>query len=157
MIVMQSSEESGAESVSARSSVSPSPTSSNLGRPNKSLVRNYFAYNILSGKSMCRVSTSDSGEVGTLSSSPAVCGKAFAGKFPSTLKQHLKTFHAVRYQQLLKDEEKQKEEKEVQKYKVLKADIGPTKRQKTLREVCQTKYDKESHKYTQDGHFCWKL
>ena len=81
LVVMYSSEESGAESVATRSStVSPS---SSLGRPRKSLVWNYFIYDDVSGKSICQVSTGESNEAGSSSSGPNVCGQTCAGKFPS--------------------------------------------------------------------------
>ena len=141
---MESSDLSGAESVSTRSSVSPSPVSSNLGRPRKSLVWNYFTYDTFSGKSTCQVPTGDASEPGSASSSPIVCGKTFVGKFPSNLKQHLKTCHVARYHEMLKEEEKEKEEKEAKKSKSI---VGIARGQKTLGEAFQRKYDKESRKY----------
>ena len=144
--VMESSGEiSDIESIqSVRSSVSPSPASSILGQPQKSLVWNYFTYDAFSGKSTCQVSNGDSSEPGSPISSPIVCGKTFAGKFPSNLRQNLKTCHVARYQEMLREEEKQKEERETKKSKSI---TGPARSQKTLGESFGRKYDKESRKY----------
>lgn len=68
-------------------------------------------------------------------------GKTFTVKFPSNLKQHLKVC------QLPKNENKQKEEKRLQKHKVLKASTGSTKGLKILGEVFQQNYDKDCYKY----------
>ena len=121
-----------------------SPSPANLGRPRKSLVWNYFTYDAFSGKSICQVAAGDSSEPGSPSSSPIVCGKTFAGKFPSNLRQHLKTCHVACYQEMLNDEEKQKEERETKKSK---CSSGIARSQKTLGEAFQRKYDKESRKY----------
>ena len=56
-----------------------------------------------------------------------MCGKTCAGKFPSNLKQHLKTCHVACYQELLNDEEKQKETNKMEELKALKASTGPTR------------------------------
>ena len=126
LVVMYSSEESGAESVATRSStVSPS---SSLGQPRKSLVWNYFIYDDVSGKSICQVSTGESNEAGSSSSGPNVCGKTCAGKFPFNLKQHLKTCHVACYQELLNDERKQIK---WQSLKPLRS-TGPTRSKKKL-------------------------
>ena len=53
-------------------------------------------------------------------------------QIPFYLKQHLKSCHVACYQELLKDEEKQKEKKEAEKLKALQASTGPTRSQKTL-------------------------
>ena len=51
------------------------------------------------------------------SSSPVLCGHVIPGKFPSNLRQHLKSRHGAVYQKLLQSEEKQKEEREALKHK----------------------------------------
>ena len=141
---MYSSDEStSAESVTPRSSVSPSP----LGCPRKSLVWDHFVFDSSSGKSLCQVPDSST-EDAEDSSSPVLCGHVIPGKFPSNLRQHLKSRHGAVYQKLLQSEEKQKEEREALKHK---STHGPTpiRTQRTLGEIVksQRKYEKESLKY----------
>ena len=95
---------------------------------------------------MCQVpdlSTEDAED----SSSPTLCGHAIPGKFPSNLRQHLKSHHGAVYQELLRSKEKQKEEREALRSKITH---GPTPMsQRTLGEIVksQRKYEKESLKY----------
>ena len=138
-MIYSSDESASAES---RSSVSPSP----LGRPRKSLVWKHFFFNSCSGKSLCQVPDSST-EDAEDSSIPTLCGHPIPGKFPSNLRQHLKSRHGAVYQELLRSEEKQKEEREALRNKTT---FGPTPMsQRTLGEIVksQRKYEKESLKY----------
>ena len=96
---MYSSDESA--SAESRSSVSPSP----LGRPRKSLAWKHFVFDSSSGKSVCQVPDSSTEDADD-SSSPALCGHVIPGKFPSNLRQHLKSRHGAVYQEMLRSEEK---------------------------------------------------
>ena len=112
----------------------------------KSWFGSTFSFDSSSGKSVCQVpdlSTEDAED----SSSPTLCGHAIPGKFPSNLRQHLKSHHGAVYQELLRSKEKQKEEREALRSKTTH---GPTPMsQRTLGEIVksQRKYEKESLKY----------
>ena len=96
---MESSKDfSGAESVSTRSSISPSPVSSSLGCPRRSPVWKYFTYDDFTGKSTCQVTTGDASDPGSSRLSPVICGKTFVGKYTSNLRTrscHKECFHEV--------------------------------------------------------------
>ena len=72
------------------------------GRPRKSVVWEYFEYDLVREKSICQVLKSPTLEDGDTSD---ICGQAISGKFPTNLKQHLKKVHPEQHSELMEKEE----------------------------------------------------
>ena len=118
--LMYSLDESASASGSVTSrSVSPSPTAT--GHPRNSLVRNHFVYDSSSWRSVCQVHDSSASD--DASSIPTICGHSIAGKFPSNLRQHLKSCHSTVFSEMLAEEERQKMAKQALKCKITSGPI----------------------------------
>ena len=62
----------------------------------------YFVYNEQTGKSSCQVETGRSDDEEEAGPSRKVCSQEVAGKFPTNLKHHLKKYHALQYEEVVK-------------------------------------------------------
>ena len=62
----------------------------------------YFVYNEQTGKSSCQVETGRSDDEEEAGPSKEVWAQEVAGKFPTNLKQHLKNYHALQYEEVVK-------------------------------------------------------
>ena len=104
-------------SVSPPSSISiGSVRGQSSGRPQKSLVWEYFDYDPILQKSIRQVLSQ---ATGTDSDTNNVCGSSFAGKFPTNLKKnHLKKSHPTQYTELLSKEKGKRRRR--RKWRVLK-------------------------------------
>lgn len=81
-----------------------SPPGQRSGRPCASVVWDYFLFDPMGGKSVCRVQVGESSEA----SDSEICGEEFSGKFLMNLKTHLKKNHPRVFQEFLaKEEEKE--------------------------------------------------
>ena len=82
------------------------------------------------------------------SSSGDICGHSVPGKFPTNLRQHLRTGHKSEFSELIRREEKEKREKESQKA-TQRATSMKVSQQLTLAESIRPKntYGKESDRY----------
>lgn len=103
----------------------------------------YFMYNELTGKSSCQVETGE--DVGReTESTKKVCAQEVAGKFPTNLKQHLKKYHIVQYQEVVQLEEEGKKRVRGKEKKG-----GLAKGQATLQQsfAAKSAYSKNSDRY----------
>ena len=81
-------ESSGESTFTSSRSPTPSTSESGVGRPKRSPVWQHFVFDNVTGKSVCQIVT-DGNELE--SGEKSVCGHEVAGKFPTNLKQHLKS------------------------------------------------------------------
>ena len=83
------------------------------GRPKRSTVWRYFLYDKDKNKSFCQVQVPrDHGDRG--GPSLEVCGVALTGKYPTNMKQHLRTAHDTKYQEMLALEKEEEQKKKTQ-------------------------------------------
>ena len=82
-------------------------TSRSIGRPKRSPVWDYFAYDGTQGKSICQIGKEGSDVEGKR-------GHHVAGKFPTNLKQHLKKSHAKEYKEM-EEKEAENEKRKLEK------------------------------------------
>jgi len=75
-------------------------------------VWQYFVYNEQTGKSSCQVETDRPDDEEEVGPSRKVCAQEVAGKFPTNLKQHLKKYHALQYEEVVKLEAEVKKGRE---------------------------------------------
>ena len=112
------------------------------GRPKRSSVWKYFSYDKDNNKSVCQLEvTRDHGDCG--GPSVEVCGVAIAGKYPTNLKNHLRTSHCKEYQEMVVSE------KEEQKKKQTSSKVVNVAKQLTVVESLKGRpsYDRSSERY----------
>ena len=129
---------------SSTASVQQEPTATS-GRHRKSLVWEYFEYDSLTNTSVCQILSAPPLDS---SSSGDICGHSVPGKFPTNLRQHLRTAHKSEFSEFTRREEKEKREKESQKA-TRQATSMKVSQQLTLAESIRPKnaYGKESDRY----------
>lgn len=81
------------------------------GRPQKSLVWEYFEYHKLTNQSVCQILSSQS----TDTSASDICSHAISGRFPTNCKQHMKKSHPSEFSELCRKEDEEKKERERQR------------------------------------------